>query len=63
MKHFTNLRIINCGLWIQYVVDKITNNYFTNFTLPTTLQGRLKKLLNRPCKVVVNSYKEMLRHV
>ena len=29
--HFmlTNLRIFKYGLWIQYAVDKITNNYFT----------------------------------
>ena len=25
----TNLRILKYGLWIQYAVDKITNNYFT----------------------------------
>ena len=25
----TNLRIFKYGLWIQYAVDKITNNYFT----------------------------------
>ena len=39
----TNLRILKNGLWIQYAVDKITNNYFTG-------------TVNRPCKVVVNSY-------
>ena len=33
----TNLRILKCGLWIQYAVDKITNNNFT---------GTAKKVLN-----------------